>query len=266
MRQPQRRHRKRRRTAKRNQLQVACRKNRLSCSRMTVFRMRSGIIACDQLSYAAFLLFMWHNIPTNAAEGTSRPNKTVLRCHSVRKTVIFEHAKRFRVHEGQNLRRIASLNAPASPNIPQIRKEPAVRRLFWILTGGGGGIRTLVTRITGKTVFETAAFNHSATPPRWGARHEASYAKRAEARCCFLAERWGFEPQIPFWGIHDFQSCSFGQLGHLSALPIAAAKYYTDTFAMPQGKISNSSIASGNTLAKRRRAQGNPPRQASIRL
>ena len=43
----------------------------------------------------------------------------------------------------------------------------------------------------------------------------------------FLAERWGFEPQIPFWGIHDFQSCSFGQLGHLSVLPIAAAKYYT---------------------------------------
>ena len=33
-------------------------------------------------------------------------------------------------------------------------------------TGGGGGIRTLVTRVAGKTVFETAAFNHSATPPR----------------------------------------------------------------------------------------------------
>ena len=32
----------------------------------------------------------------------------------------------------------------------------------------------------------------------------------------FLAERWGFEPQIRFWRIHDFQSCSFGQLGHLS--------------------------------------------------
>ena len=42
-----------------------------------------------------------------------------------------------------------------------------------------------------------------------------------------VAESWGFEPQIPFWGIHDFQSCSFGQLGHLSVLPIAAAKYYT---------------------------------------
>ena len=35
-----------------------------------------------------------------------------------------------------------------------------------------------------------------------------------------LAERWGFEPQIPFWGIHDFQSCSFGQLGHLSTASI----------------------------------------------
>ena len=109
-----------------------------------------------------------------------------------------------------------------------------------ILTGGGGGIRTLVTRITGKTVFETAAFNHSATPPRWGVRLKASYAKRAEARYFFLAERWGFEPQIPFWGIHDFQSCSFGQLGHLSALPIAAAKYYTDTTALQQEEISNS--------------------------
>ncbi len=31
-------------------------------------------------------------------------------------------------------------------------------------TGGGGGIRTLVT-LAGQTVFETAAFNHSATPP-----------------------------------------------------------------------------------------------------
>ena len=34
-----------------------------------------------------------------------------------------------------------------------------------IFSGGGRGIRTLVTWITGKTVFETAAFNHSAIPP-----------------------------------------------------------------------------------------------------
>ena len=44
-----------------------------------------------------------------------------------------------------------------------------------------------------------------------------------------LAERWGFEPQMRFWRIHDFQSCSFGQLGHLSLLKllsvIATLKY-----------------------------------------
>ena len=31
-----------------------------------------------------------------------------------------------------------------------------------------------------------------------------------------MAERKGFEPLIPFWGIHDFQSCALDQLGHLS--------------------------------------------------
>ena len=33
-----------------------------------------------------------------------------------------------------------------------------------------------------------------------------------------LAERVGFEPTIPFGGIHDFQSCSLGHLGHLSSM------------------------------------------------
>ncbi len=42
-------------------------------------------------------------------------------------------------------------------------------------TGGGGGIRTPVTRVAGQTVFETAAFNHSATPPR--VRPRRSYEK-----------------------------------------------------------------------------------------
>ena len=32
-----------------------------------------------------------------------------------------------------------------------------------------------------------------------------------------LAEREGFEPSVPILvGTHDFQSCPFGQLGHLS--------------------------------------------------
>ena len=34
--------------------------------------------------------------------------------------------------------------------------------------------------------------------------------------CYFLAEKEGFEPSIPFWGIHDFQSCALGQLRDFS--------------------------------------------------
>ena len=45
--------------------------------------------------------------------------------------------------------------------------------------------------------------------------------RRTKRRLGYLAERWGFEPQIRFWRIHDFQSCSFGQLGHLSIASIA---------------------------------------------
>ena len=40
-----------------------------------------------------------------------------------------------------------------------------IREYIGTENGGGGGIRTLVTGSTGETVFETAAFNHSATPP-----------------------------------------------------------------------------------------------------
>ena len=32
----------------------------------------------------------------------------------------------------------------------------------------------------------------------------------------FLAEREGFEPSVPLWGTHDFQSCALDQLSHLS--------------------------------------------------
>ena len=37
-----------------------------------------------------------------------------------------------------------------------------------------------------------------------------------------LAEKEGFEPSIPFWGIHDFQSCALGQLRDFS---ICAARF-----------------------------------------
>ena len=31
-----------------------------------------------------------------------------------------------------------------------------------------------------------------------------------------MAEKEGFEPSIPFWGIHDFQSCALDQLRDFS--------------------------------------------------
>ncbi len=34
----------------------------------------------------------------------------------------------------------------------------------------------------------------------------------------FLADREGFEPSNPLWGLHDFQSCALDQLSHLSTL------------------------------------------------
>ena len=49
----------------------------------------------------------------------------------------------------------------------------------------------------------------------------AAFCKPA-SHSVFMAERRGFEPRIRFWRIHDFQSCSFGQLGHLSASPSCA--------------------------------------------
>ena len=45
--------------------------------------------------------------------------------------------------------------------------------------------------------------------------------RRAKRRFRLSGGEMGFEPQIRFWRIHDFQSCSFGQLGHLSIASIA---------------------------------------------
>ncbi len=43
-----------------------------------------------------------------------------------------------------------------------------------------------------------------------------------EYRVNSMAEKEGFEPSIPFWGIHDFQSCALGQLRDFSMLPCFA--------------------------------------------
>ena len=39
--------------------------------------------------------------------------------------------------------------------------------------------------------------------------------------CVFMAEKEGFEPSIPFWGIHDFQSCALGQLRDFSICAVS---------------------------------------------
>ena len=46
----------------------------------------------------------------------------------------------------------------------------------------------------------------------------------------FMAEKEGFEPSIPFWGIHDFQSCALGQLRDFSKFCNQLA--YNTTFDM----------------------------------
>ena len=38
-----------------------------------------------------------------------------------------------------------------------------------------------------------------------------------------MAEKEGFEPSIPFWGIHDFQSCALDQLRDFSMCATIAA-------------------------------------------
>ena len=45
-----------------------------------------------------------------------------------------------------------------------------------------------------------------------------------------MAEKEGFEPSIPFWGIHDFQSCALGQLRDFSKCAVQSAKTYYRIF------------------------------------
>ena len=83
---------------------------------------------------------------------------------------------------------------PASGNPPLSANSLAPR---------GNGCRLAEPTPVVEPRFSSSSLPRNNDCPKWGNR-------------VFLAERQGFEPWIPFWGIHDFQSCSFGQLGHLS--------------------------------------------------
>ena len=52
-------------------------------------------------------------------------------------------------------------------------------------------------------------------PTIWVKKAEKSGILK-EYRTFLMAEKEGFEPSIPFWGIHDFQSCALGQLRDFS--------------------------------------------------
>ena len=45
-----------------------------------------------------------------------------------------------------------------------------------------------------------------------------------------MAEKEGFEPSIPFWGIHDFQSCALGQLRDFSMCRLRCQPAYNTTY------------------------------------
>ena len=62
----------------------------------------------------------------------------------------------------------------------------------------------------------------------------------------FLAEKEGFEPSIPFWGIHDFQSCALGQLRDfsMSDSPCGQLGYITAFFFVCQALNAKNTILS----------------------
>ena len=68
----------------------------------------------------------------------------------------------------------------------------------------------------------------------------------------FLAEKEGFEPSIPFWGIHDFQSCALGQLRDfsISYSPCGQLDYITAFFVICQALKDKKSIISIERLSR----------------
>src|SRR5439155_10883719 len=63
-------------------------------------------------------------------------------------------------------------------------------------TSGGGGIRTLGAGVARTTVFETAPFNHSGTPPRAGRAVQTGRARLARRTAPSSARSWLPSPQM----------------------------------------------------------------------
>ena len=54
---------------------------------------------------------------------------------------------------------------------------------------------------------------------------ENSHPKRVFGQ--IVAEKKGFEPLIPLWGIHDFQSCALDQLRDFSTFAQVKSRIFT---------------------------------------
>ena len=81
------------------------------------------------------------------------------------------------------------------------QKEPTTNVIGSILVSLGVARRPTCHRHVGNKLFKSLLRKKEPT---------------ADAIGSFLAEKEGFEPSIPFWGIHDFQSCALGQLRDFS--------------------------------------------------
>ena len=111
-------------------------------------------------------------------------------------------------------------------------------------------------------------------PSAWGVGLVPLICETRRSALLFLAERWGFEPQIRFWRIHDFQSCTFGQLGHLSAClqpalhsrflscAHAAVKYFTLSNTNSQEKNTHCFCHFSQLAAEHRTASSSSGRSA----
>ena len=100
------------------------------------------------------------------------------------------------------------------PSPPKI-KPPFGRLPYNGITEGGICFRFCCAKTKDRPVYALDADS----PPgcRIGSFKSLSFsAKKAALKAAFLAEKEGFEPSIPFWGIHDFQSCALGQLRDFS--------------------------------------------------
>ena len=93
-----------------------------------------------------------------------------------------------------------------------IKKRPAKGRPLLLAEGEG-----FEPSLPGVPVKRFSRPPHSAALPPFQNMYQPPRGlvkKKAPKTGAFeksLAERWGFEPQIRFWRIHDFQSCSLSQ-------------------------------------------------------